>query len=175
MDIANSEGDDMRSKDFNIRSRQAAVSSDRQVPQRAVQRRDWCPLHRKLLRRILVASVLRWLVKAITQPSREHFHVWMIDWMNCDQSNVCGGVHPPISGELKVAFPAKVQGLTCVASLAQNFCRLLIAVQWTQWGSIFKEIPEIRWKSWSTVVYFWISKIVQFNNCSKVIGMKYQP
>ena len=31
--------------------------------------------------------------------------------MNCDLTNVCGGVFPPIFGELEVTFPAKCKGL----------------------------------------------------------------
>ena len=30
--------------------------------------------------------------------------------LNCDLTNVCGGVLPPISGELEVTFPAKCKG-----------------------------------------------------------------
>ena len=30
--------------------------------------------------------------------------------LNCDPTNVCGGVLPPISGELEVIFPAKCKG-----------------------------------------------------------------
>ena len=55
--------------------------------------------------------------------------------MNCNLANICGGVLPPISGELEVTFPAKYMSPLVWLVLALNFSRLMIAVQWTRWGS----------------------------------------
>ena len=54
--------------------------------------------------------------------------------MNCNLTNVCGGVLPLILGNWKWLSLQSVR-VSYVTSLKWNCCRLEIAVQWTWWGS----------------------------------------